>query len=384
MKRRTTGSFILSLHCLLSACSDDTAPTAQRGGSVLIQISGEELATDGFRFPTGSEVTFSDGWELTFSRILVTVGNVTLAENPDLSPTDQSRTGAVVAEARGPWAVDLHEEGSHPAAGDEGSAIPLATLDAQNLNGGAPFEADRSYAFSYDLLAASDEAVRVNFAGDTEAELAYAEMIEQGYSVLFMGTATFRGEDCDVSDGDYDFDALPKQVAFRLGFATPVSNRNCQNQENEGEAFPDENFPRGVQVLPNRAALAQITLHVDHPWFGAVEHEPALYFDQMAARLVGREGASELTLDDFVGVDPTAFTDGAGAPLPHRHCDGTPVPAGRQRAFDIGSLAVDPLAEPADALRDYRDFVHYVQSTQGHMNGGEGLCFTERRYPSPR
>jgi hypothetical protein len=28
--------------------------------------------------------------------------------------------------------------------------------------------------------------------------------------------------------------------------------------------------------------------------------------------------------------------------------------------------------------------VEYVQSTQGHLNGGEGLCFVDRQYPSPR
>ena len=33
--------------------------------------------------------------------------------------------------------------------------------------------------------------------------------------------------------------------------------------------------------------------------------------------------------------------------------------------------------------RDYRDYVHYVQSAQGHLNGGEGLCFVQRNYPSP-
>ena len=41
-------------------------------------------------------------------------------------------------------------------------------------------------------------------------------------------------------------------------------------------------------------------------------------------------------------------------------------------------------ASSASALRDYRDFIQYVQSTQGHLNSGEGLCFSQRHYPSPR
>jgi len=53
------------------------------------------------------------------------------------------------------------------------------------------------------------------------------------------------------------------------------------------------------------------------------------------------------------------------------------------QAFDVGSVPYDAAASPEEARRDYRDYVHYVQSTQGHLNGGEGLCFVQRRYPSP-
>jgi hypothetical protein len=38
--------------------------------------------------------------------------------------------------------------------------------------------------------------------------------------------------------------------------------------------------------------------------------------------------------------------------------------------------------DPAAALRDYRDFMNYNQSTQGHVNA-DGLCFVQRNYPSP-
>jgi hypothetical protein len=52
-------------------------------------------------------------------------------------------------------------------------------------------------------------------------------------------------------------------------------------------------------------------------------------------------------------------------------------------SFDSGSVPIDPSANPALALRDYADFVRYLQSTQGHLNGGEGICLTDRHYPSP-
>ena len=90
-----------------------------------------------------------------------------------------------------------------------------------------------------------------------------------------------------------------------------------------------------------------------------------------------------LGIEHLVGVNPTAFTDRAGVALPWRSCDGSALPVSAQMAFDVGSVPHDATASPEEALRDYRDYVHYVQSTQGHLNGGEGLCFVERQYPSP-
>jgi hypothetical protein len=363
-----------------TACSDDSQTPS---GSIGVQISGEAGATEGFSYPSGSEVTFSDGWEIRFSHVLVTVANVTLSDNPDRSPSNQAETGPVVARANGPWAVDLHAPGSLPAVGGEGTATPLFTFEETSNN--EPFATDRRYAFGYDLIAANSDATPVNFAGDAEAEAEYQTMIEQGYAVMYTGTATFRGEDCLTSEPDYDFSSLPTEVPFTLGFATPTRYLNCQNQENQGEPFEDEEAQRGIQVLPNRAAIAQITLHVEHPFFSDVEHDPLVYFDQMAAQLVGANAGELLTTEHFVGVDPTAFTDASGEALPNRVCgDDVTLPPGKQRSFGTGTTRIDPSADPARALRDYRDYVGYVQSTQGHLNGGEGLCFVDRQYPSPR
>jgi hypothetical protein len=339
-----------------------------------VSISGEELATDGFLFPMGSEVVLADGWEIQFDHVLVTIGKITLSENPDKAPTDQSQTDAVVVEREGSWAVDLHKEGAMPGAGGEGTANPITTLES--------LETDRRYAFSYHVVAASDQATKVNFEGDAGAEMAYAEMVSKGYTVLYSGTATFKGTSCETSDPAYDFTVIPTTVKFRLGFQTPTSYINCQNQENQGDPFQDEEYQRGVAIPTNRPGKAQMTFHLDHPFYSDVSHEPALFFDQMAARLAGKPAGSTLTAEDLTGVDPTAFTDGTGADLPWRICDGSMLPAGQQMGFDAGTLPVDPSGQPAQALRDYRDYVHYVQSAQGHLNGGEGLCFVRRNYPS--
>lgn len=364
-------------------CNSVESEGSPSSGRVRIAISGEDIATEGIAFPDGSEVTIVDGWQLELSHVLVTVGNVTLSDNPDLVPSDQSRTGPLVARANGPWAVDLHVPGTIPGAGGEGLATPLAWLDAQTERNGEPFAGDRLYAFGYDLVPASSEASIVNFEGDGEAEAAYAEMIEAGATLLYAGTATFKGQDCQSADESYDFAQIPEKVPFKLAFRTPTSFVNCQNQDNHGDPFPDEEYPRGVAVPKNGEALAQITLHLEHFLFSATVHDPSLRFDQLASRLVGKHEGSVVTLDDLTGLDPTAFVDAAGTALPARSCDGSSLPSGKQLRFETGSVPVDPGAKPSVALRDYRDFIQYVQSTQGHLNGGEGLCFVSRQYPSP-
>ena len=51
-------------------------------------------------------------------------------------------------------------------------------------------------------------------------------------------------------------------------------------------------------------------------------------------------------------------------------------------SFDPRNVPVNPSAQPGAALRDYRDFITYNQSTQGHLNS-DGLCFVKRNFPSP-
>ena len=48
-----------------------------------------------------------------------------------------------------------------------------------------------------------------------------------------------------------------------------------------------------------------------------------------------------------------------------------------------GIMSFDPESAKA-GLRDYYDFATYNQSTQGHWNGTDGLCFVRRDYPAPQ
>jgi len=371
-----------ALATILGGCGGDdtgsgsgtTTTTGGGSGTIDVRIWGEEIATDGFKFPTGSEVTIADGWEIELSHVLVTIGKVWLSENPDKAPSDQSQTDALVSETAGPWVIDLHKAGT-PAA--------LFSIDKLNKKGDAALVAGERYAFSYSTVAASDEAEIVNFADDAEAKSLLDEMKTKGYSVYYTGKATWKGTDCQTSDDAYDFNGLPKVVEIKLGFATPSDYLNCQNEENQGEPFEGEEYQRGVPIKESTSSVAQLTFHLEHPLFSSVVHDSLLYFDQFVAPLAGQPDGSTLTMDDLVGLNPQGFTDANGASLPWRVCDGSALPASKQRFVETGSVPVDPQGDPAKALRDYRDYVAYVQSTMGHLNGGEGLCFTKRNYPSP-
>lgn len=372
--------------------------------NLTVTISGEGSALTGFAFPPASsnDVAFVDGWDVRFDRILVTVDDIVLSDNPDMSPTDQAQTGVVVAKAKGPWAVDMtkpgavtdikprtqarslsddhagHDHAHAEATGKDPNAQPLARFDA--LDGNRSFDPARRYAFGFDMITASANAKHTNL--DAIAEADYAEMVSKGLSVLYVGTATFKGTDCKSSDPDYkQWSALPKVVKFRLGFKSPTTYKNCQNTDLRGKPFDGEEAQRGVQVSSQGGTIAQITVHVDHPFWNTVNHDAAeLFFDQMAA-VASPDG--ELVTDDLAKLDFTSFRDAAGKELPWRSCLASkPVKPG-SRKFDSGSVPVDPNAPAELALRSYADYVAYQQSTQGHLNA-DGLCAVDRRFAAPR
>jgi len=366
------------------ACSN--ADSNSSGGKVQFTASGEVLALGGYGFPPASadDPAFADGWEVKFSKLLVTVDHITLSENPDASPSDQSKTGKAVARADGPWAIDLHQGG--PLEGKGGSdeqAYPITTLDNQNLNGGAAFDETMRYAFGFDLVPATADATMLQLdAGDPD----YSDMVKNGWVVLYVGTATFKGDNsCMSSDDTFDFTSLPTKVNFKLGFKSPTTYVNCQNPDNDpAKALGDEEHQRGIQVRGNRSVTAQVTVHTDHPFWESFTHDSPAHFDPLAALAVqDADGNYTVTMDETVGVDYTAFQFGKD-PLPWRACAPgyAPPNSNKQMGFDSLDVPHDPSGDPATAMRDYADYLTYNQSTQGHLNS-DGLCFVSRNYPSP-
>ncbi|MGV3619887.1 MAG: hypothetical protein ACO1OB_03665 [Archangium sp.] len=352
-----------------------TAPAGSQNNSLLLTVSGEAAATEGFGFPppvAGGEAYFVDGWEVTFTRVLVTVGNVTVSENPDLDPNDASKTGALVAESVGPWAVNLAKEGPLDSKEQNGKSWPLTRLASQNKKSGSPaFDATSKYALGYSLLAAKNGVFNVNL--DAADQTAYTEMISKGHSVLLEGTATWKGGvGCRSSVASYDFSALQQTVNFRFGFAAPVNFKNCVNPE----LSPAES--RGVQTQSGAQTVTQVTFHLDHPFWESLEEDAPLRWDALAA--LGKTSITEADL----GVDFQAFRDSNASAISWRTCGPT-----LDNERTSGTVSYDPVSVPvnpaggASGLANLRDYMTYNLSTFGHLNN-DGLCFPERQYPSPQ
>jgi hypothetical protein len=359
-------------------------PCDPGGGGVLFTASGEVLAYSGYDFPAAAdqEAVFVDGWEVKFTRAIVTFDHITLSENPDKVPTDESKTDAVVAQVDGPWAVELHEGGAIAGKGGTDKAVAVAALSSQNKNGDKAFDPTRRYAFGFETIAATPAAKNVNL--DAEDLTAYQEMIRNGYSLYIEGDATWKGTHCTSTQESYDFSKLPKVVHFKFGYKIPAVFANCQNPDNDpAQPFDGEEHLRGVAIKANAPVTAQLTFHLDHGFWESTEHDSPAHFDQFAARFFGATSTPTITTENLVGVDFTSFKDSAGNDLPWRKCiEEYELPESSTLAFDSNGLPANPSAAPDQALRDYADYQAYNMSALGHLNA-DGLCSVKRSYLSP-
>jgi hypothetical protein len=366
-------------------------PPADPGaGGVLFTASGERLALAGYDFPAvrDGDAAFVDGWEVRFARILVTVDKLRLAENPDRVPGDESQTDGVVAEVDGPWAVDLSRSDPSYLEGKGGSgeqAVPIAALGSSLTTDGT------RYAFDFDVVPATASAQNVNLDGAAMDD--YEAMTKSGCTVLYVGTATFKGDKTDAACYPPDRRGWPDVIDFRLCFQSPTSYVNCQNPDNDpAAALPGEEHERGLALRSGQSVVAQVTIHTDHPFWDSVLHDSPAHFDPLAARVsnlgAGDDGGARpmVTLDMLRGVDFGGIRDADGNALEWRYCmnpptDVHPKLTGPMR-LDAQSVPRAIGADPSTGLRDQYDFATYDQSTQGHMNS-DGLCYVKRDYPSP-
>lgn len=328
-------------------------------------ITGEGAATDGLTFPpgaTGGEPYFVDGWELHFTRVLVTIDELTFWENPDVDPYDQSRHGAQVSQTKGPWAVNLAKPGPLDSKEQNGTAWPVTSITGA-------FDPETRYAFGFSLVTATSAYTNLNLDDADQAEL--AAMATAGQTVLLEGDATFKGTDCRATDASYDFSGEPTPQHFKLAFTIPTDFINCVNPELQ----PDDS--RGVQAQAGVATQLQLTLHLDHPFWEALQEDAPLRWDALAAT-----GKNPVTLDDLA-VPFQPVTNAQGTPVPWRTC-GPALDVERTAGvvhYDPNGVSVNPLGGAA-GLASLRDFMAYNLSTFGHLNN-DGLCFPSRRFAAP-
>lgn len=217
-------------------------------GSVVFTTWGEEYIEDRIPAAAGAEVGFVDGWELSYSRFLVVLGEVTLAKK-----TGEAGPKQTVAKV-----VDQHKKG--PV-----ELLTFASVPAQKWD-------KVSYAIA--PAPSSVEAAGAIEAADVE------RMKAGGYSVFIEATASKA--------------AASKHLAW--GFTTDTLYDECTNHD----------FGEGVTVPTGGQEVVQLTIHGDHLWYDDLESPDAkLRFDAIAGADANQDG--EVTLDELAAVQLTSL-----------------------------------------------------------------------------
>jgi hypothetical protein len=416
-------------------------PPDPGSNKIYVSASGETLSLVGFPFPPApapNNTFMVDGWNFELTAYITAITAITLWTDPDESPGNQLLHGPEVAQLNGPFIVDLHKGGILPGqAGSGEQATPIGVLSGPS-SGGA-FDPTTTYAFGFSTVAAPSSYDAFNVNLDVTEAPYYEYMVQNGYSVLYVGTATWAGNQpwentangtqpppspagslepkgayCSVTSvtPPYSFEEppYPTTMQFWLGFSTPTNYVNCQN----GSEFPGqmgiagEDHPRGIQTSTYGSVPAQVTIHMDHPFWESFTENSPLHWDQIASQFMNVKGpmvcdptmpsggptcvhTEDLkTLGGIPGMPAlnfTAFEDANAKPLPFRNCVSTTgymAPGSGQMFFNPLKVSVCTSGQdsPDACLGSYYDFIRYSQSTQGHLNS-QGFCFIDRQYPSP-
>lgn len=339
-----------------------TPPADPGAGGFLVTISGEAASLAGFPFEPGvsrsEDPAFVDGWEVRFEHLLLTVGGVTLHETPDADPADKTKLGKQVAEARGPWAVDLAKGGPLIGKGGPGEqAVALAAMTGA-------FDASSRYGVAWETARATVDARNVNL--DAAAVALYLKAVERGWSVLVTGKATYRGA---APPAGTVFAKLPTEVTFSVGLSAPARMLNCENPE-LGKSALGEEFARGVQPSPTASSVLQLTWHAEHLFWGALEEEHApMHFDPWALRspAYGVDAVGAVTIDDLTGADFTFLRSKTGDPLPARSLVPDHAPLAGTLGYSAGGVTIP--------MNDLAAYLRVAVAESGHLNAN-GECAT--------
>jgi hypothetical protein len=177
----------------------DTGPN-----TFIFTISGEVNAVVGYAYPPYNPefaTIMVDGWSWKIEKYIVVVDHITLWNDPNVSSSDQSQHGSIVAQINGPFVVDLHKGGPIPGAGGGGEqSLAIAALTNMNQAGGASFGQSTMYAFGFSTVQAPSDGSAINVNLDSSEEADYQYMVAHGASVYYYGTAEWAGDQTGVQN----------------------------------------------------------------------------------------------------------------------------------------------------------------------------------------
>lgn len=239
----------------LIACSDDTA---DGHGTVTFTTWGEDYIEK--EIPPKDEkgeVIIEDGWTIKYSKFLIVLSDVTVAEEGK----------APVATQATPKIFDMHSAGVKPV-------ISFPNLPA------------KAYTHvSYAIVPAAATAELGGGATDADKQL----MVQNGYSVYVEATATK--------------DATTK--SFSWGFKTNTLYDRCKGEISGKETD-------GVVVTNGGTDAVELTIHGDHLFYDDLQSpEAKVRFDNLAAADADNDG--KITLEELAAVqlaDKTKITAG--------------------------------------------------------------------------
>lgn len=248
------------------ACSDEDSadPTSAGGkGAVTFTSWGEGYIED--QIPAASEDGLVDGWTVKFSKFLVVIGNISVAD----------AAGKEAARLSGTKLVDHVQKGQK-------TLISFPELPAQAYE-----------KVGFEILPAN---AQTEVVGAAAADKDF--MVQNGYALYIEGSAT------------------REQVTktFKWGFSTTTIYTDCKAEQG-GKETP------GIVITSGGTDTTELTIHGDHFFYDRLQADPTgqiptnLRFEAIAKADEDGDKNGEISLDELAQApidlklyDPSGFS----------------------------------------------------------------------------
>ena len=227
-----------------AGCGDDAG-----SGSVQVTTYGEDFIEQQIPAATSGGEGIVDGYTVTYSKFLVAMSGLTVAD----------ASGTVAAKQSGALVFDLTKAGPH-------KVTTFAGLEAKRWD-----KVGMTVAPAKGATAGNASAADVKLLNDN------------GYAVYLEGKATKSG----------------KTFSFLWGFTTATRYDSCH----------EKSTGAGVVVPSGGTVTIQFTVHGDHLFYDDLQSsDPSLRFDAVAK--ADAESDGKVTMDELKKVDLTTLPSG--------------------------------------------------------------------------